>query len=199
MHGGHATWYTPTGPVGACLLPPPSNRHFAAMNDDGWGRSWLCGMCVEITAHNGNKVNVMITDRSLGQAGGCLDLSREAFSELGDTELGQIDMSWKPVNCVLARLASGKPQVVWKPGSSKDWFAFQIRDSALPIAAVSIRVSAPPGQVAGWLPLPRTNYNFWVAVNGIHTNHGPFDIMVWYQDGSHHPFWRVVLNSVMSP
>ncbi|SCV67823.1 BQ2448_5434 [Microbotryum intermedium] len=202
---GNATFYAVDDDgKGNCLLPRRTDRMFAAINDHGWAGSSQCGMCVCVSTLDGTRsVTVMITNREPTKEEGALDLSEKAFTALAERQVGRLMVKWTPADCQEAHLATGTPSVVWKSGSTKDWFAVQVRDSALPISQISIRITSPAGTTTSstdkdrpWNKLQRTDYNFFVADHGIVDDkqgkiEGPFDLLVEYQNET-----QVVLNNI---
>ncbi|KDE02556.1 hypothetical protein MVLG_06891 [Microbotryum lychnidis-dioicae p1A1 Lamole] len=208
---GPATFYaTADDGRGNCLLPVREDNMFAAINDLAWAGSAQCGMCVRVETLDGSKsTTVMITNREPEPVEGAIDLSLEAFTALAREEVGRLAVNWTPVDCVKAGLVTSQsPSVVWKNGSTEYWFGLQVRESALPLAQVSIRITSPgnttstpldPG-FSPWSLLNRTDYNFWLASSGIEDGKGgksvgPFDIKVQYQDESEILFPAIKLNS----
>ncbi|KDE05159.1 hypothetical protein MVLG_04404 [Microbotryum lychnidis-dioicae p1A1 Lamole] len=131
--------------MGNCLLPFRKDNMFAAINDFAWAGSAQCGMCVRVETLDGNKsTTVMITNREPEAVEGAIDLFEEAFTALARKEVGKLTVKWTPVDCVKTGLVTSEsPSVVWKTNSTQYWFGLQVRESALPLAQVSIRITSP--------------------------------------------------------
>jgi expansin (peptidoglycan-binding protein) len=89
-------------------------------------------------------------------APGQLDLSKQAFAELADPQLGRIPVTWS----LLSPASAGTISIRYKDGSSQWWCGIQVIDHRNPVA----RLEVDAGE--GWQALPRTGYNYFLSENG---------------------------------
>jgi expansin len=155
LHQGIATYYQATG-EGACMFDPsPNDLMVAAMNAEEYDNAAVCGAYVRVTGPKG-AVTVRIVDLCPECRAGHLDLSREAFSLIGDLPEGVIAITWQVVSPALA----GPITYHFKDGSNPWWTAVQVRNHRNPVAKVEYR--STDGQ---WAAVPRTDYNYFVQTN----------------------------------
>jgi expansin (peptidoglycan-binding protein) len=129
----------------------------AAMNTTDYETSRACGASVLVRAANGKSVTVRITNECpLPCAPGQLDLSQEAFAELGDLKVGRIPITWHLVSPRTSETVS----IRYKTGSTPYWCGIQALGHRNPVARLEVRTSG------GWRQLPRTEYNYFVSADG---------------------------------
>ncbi|XP_006812919.2 uncharacterized protein LOC102803478 [Saccoglossus kowalevskii] len=171
-YSGEATFYygaaTAAAGSGACMINTGGDLMIGAMTAALWDESQACGECVEVTGPQGDTVFIQIIDLCAGCPEGDINLSTDAFTQLGNLEDGRIDIEWKVVECVV----DGNIKYKFKDGSSKWWFAFQIVDHRVPIKSIAIK---PDGQDT-WIDLPRQSFNFFLQ--GVDVIDVPFAIRV---------------------
>ncbi len=129
VHSGEGTYYDRETP-GAANLDEYEDIYFtAAMNTYDYMNN-LAGAYIEITDHNGDKINVLITDRLPEGAKGDIDLLRPAFAEIEPLVTGRMNITWK-----IIPLPTDDPvSFVWKPESTQWWAQIQVRNHRYPVA-----------------------------------------------------------------
>jgi expansin (peptidoglycan-binding protein) len=154
---GDATHYEAADGNGACSFGPSDDMMIAAMNETDYETSTACGAYVLVRAANGNSVTVRVTNLCpLPCAPGQLDLSRQAFAELADPQLGRIPVTWS----LLSPGSAGTISIRYKEGSSQWWCGIQVIDHRNPVAELEVDAGD------GWLALARTGYNYFLSENG---------------------------------
>lgn len=197
-NNGSVTWYTfdqgseevncsyrITGrnPDTVAHIHTGNGRYFGAMNTADYDDAAVCGACVEVTRDGGRRVEITIVDQCpIGTNPKCtrghIDLSREAFTQVGDIGEGYLgtgnggsygSISWKYVPC------SGDPVVSFrlKDPANMNWNEVLVQGHPYPIESVSIN-----GQNA-----TRKDYNFWEPPNG-DMGPEPFHVVVTDVNGS---------------
>ncbi|WP_437602563.1 expansin EXLX1 family cellulose-binding protein [Sorangium sp. So ce590] len=192
---GSATWYTLSQGSGAvnCSFPvlgrspdriahvaTGGGRYFAAMNTADYDTAAACGACVEVSRDDGRKVVATVVDQCpIGSNPKCtaghIDLSKEAFQQIGSTEEGYLGtgnggargkISWKYVPCpVEGNLSiSLKEQNSW-------WNEFRVQGHRNPIERVEVQLGGT------WREATRQYYNYWRVGNGNMTP-GPWRVRV---------------------
>ncbi|OUE18797.1 Expansin-YoaJ precursor [Clavibacter michiganensis] len=166
---GRATHYS-LGPDGSttngnCSLPSiPTDRLYVAVSPDDYAGSAACGTYLDVTGPRGT-VRVEVADLCPGCEHGHLDLSEEAFRAIGDFDAGIIPITYAPV------ADPAVPPLAFrvKDGSNPYWTAIQVVDAGTELRSVEVRAGA------GWIPLSRTTYGYWVA-SGLGA--GPYAVRV---------------------
>ncbi|MFG2803701.1 expansin EXLX1 family cellulose-binding protein [Streptomyces pseudovenezuelae] len=154
---GVATAYDAGVGDGACGFGPSPDMMIAAMNTTDYQTARACGAYVHVRAANGRSVTVRITNECpLPCAPGQIDLSQQAFSQLGDLHLGRIAITWNLVSPADA----GTLSVRYKTGSSQYWCGIQVLNHRNPVAALEVSTSG------GWRQLGRTSYNYFLSADG---------------------------------
>ncbi len=154
---GRATYYDATG-AGACSFDPsPGDLNVAALNAPQFATADYCGAYVRVQGPRGSVV-VRIVDLCPDAicTTGHLDLSQQAFAQIGDISQGIIPISWQIVSPAI----SGPVAYHLKDGSNQWWTAVQVRNHRNPIARFEYRTS---GDV--WATVPRLDYNYFVQTN----------------------------------
>jgi expansin (peptidoglycan-binding protein) len=155
VHQGIATYYDATG-AGACMFDPsPDDLRVAAMNAEEYDHAAVCGAYVLVAGPKG-AVTVRIVDLCPECRAGHLDLSREAFSLIGDLPEGVIPVTWQIISPPLP----GPIAYHFKDGSNQWWTAVQIRNHRNPVARLEVRRTD-----GSWAAVPRTDYNYFVQTN----------------------------------
>lgn len=154
---GDATVYEAEDGNGACSFGPSDDMMIVAMNETDYETSRACGATVLVRAANGNSVTVRVTNVCpLPCAPGQLDLSKQAFAELADPQLGRIPVTWS----LLSPGSAGTISIRYKEGSSQWWCGIQAIDHRNPVAKLEVDAGD------GWRALPRTGYNYFLSENG---------------------------------
>jgi expansin (peptidoglycan-binding protein) len=167
---GVATYYAATGD-GACSFgPSPNDLNVAAMNQNEWEGSGVCGECVTITGPSG-MVTVTIVDLCPDCETGQLDLSQEAFAQIADVSAGRVPITWEVVACNV----TGNLEYEIKDGSSQYWTAILVRNTRLPITKLEWM------QNGMWTEIARADYNYFVVASGV--GPGSYQVRVTASDG----------------
>ncbi|MGW0970285.1 expansin EXLX1 family cellulose-binding protein [Streptomyces sp. NPDC002516] len=154
---GVATTYDAGKGDGSCSYGPGDDDLTAAMNHTDYETSKACGAYVLVRAAGGATVTVLITNECpTGCAPGQLDLSAQAFARLANLSAGRIPITWK----LLSPGSAGRVALRYKTGSSRYWCALQVIGHRNPVARLELRSGG------GWRPLPRTEYNYFLAEDG---------------------------------
>lgn len=154
---GDATVYEAADGNGACSFGPSDDMMIVAMNETDYETAGACGAHLLVRAANGNSVTVRVTNLCpLPCAPGQLDLSKQAFAELADPQLGRIPVTWS----LLSPGSAGTISIRYKDGSSQWWCGIQVIDHRNPVAKLEV----DGGE--GWRALPRTGYNYFLSENG---------------------------------
>lgn len=166
-HAGKATYYNEADGSGACSFDPtPGDLMVGAMNIVDYQSAAACGACVAIDGPDGTSTFVRIVDLCPGCDAGHVDLSPEAFSKLADLSTGVVQITWRYAPCDYP----GPVQYKFKEGSNQWWTAVQVRSHAHRIAAFEYEKDG------AWVPVPRTDYNYFVEADGM--GPGPYKFRV---------------------
>lgn len=167
---GVATYYAATGD-GACSFgPSPNALDVAAINQNEWDGSGVCGECVTITGPSG-MVTVTIVDLCPDCETGQLDLSQQAFAQIADVSAGRVPITWEVVACNV----TGNLEYEIKDGSSQYWTAILVRNTRLPITKLEWM------QNGTWTEIARADYNYFVVSSGV--GPGSYQVRVTASDG----------------
>lgn len=167
IHSGDATFYTPTAGGAANLDDYATNYYTAAMNNYDY-MNGLAGAYIEITDKDGDKINVLITDRLPEGAKGDIDLKPDAFAAIEPQVTGRMKITWR-----IIPLPTNDPiQYVFKPTSTQYWAEVQVRNHRYPIAKLEYLNAS--GQ---YVELPRQEYNYFTAASGLGST-GPYTFRV---------------------
>jgi expansin (peptidoglycan-binding protein) len=171
VHQGIATYYDANGD-GACMFgPSPNDLLVAAMNAEEYDNAANCGAYLHLSGPKG-ELNVRVVDLCPECKAGHLDLSPQAFSQLGDPVQGVIPITWQLISPEI----SGPIAYHFKDGSNQWWTAVQIRNHRNPITKLEYLNAS--GQ---WVDVPRTNYNYFVQTNpGMGPGPYTFRVTDWY-------------------
>ncbi|WP_322748466.1 MULTISPECIES: expansin EXLX1 family cellulose-binding protein [unclassified Frankia] len=165
---GDGTFYTLGDGTGNCLyegagLEP--GHAYAALNEADYENARMCGGYVRATGPRGTVV-VKIVDRCPECKPGDIDFSPEAFATIADPVAGRVPISWQ----LISPANIGNLQYRIKEGSSAYWLAIQPRNHRNPVVSLEISVNGI------WQALPREQYNYFLAPNGLGA--GPFTVRV---------------------
>jgi expansin (peptidoglycan-binding protein) len=152
-------------------------RYFGAMNTSDYNNAAMCGACVEVTRDGGRTVTVTIVDQCpIGTNPKCtaghIDLSVEAFRQLGDQSEGHLgtgnggatgNISWRYVPCPVD---GQNVKYRLKEPDRTDWNELLVQGHRFPISSVEIN-----GQAA-----TRKDYNYWEPPGNM--GPGPYQIRV---------------------
>lgn len=159
LHTGYAT-YTGSGYSGGALLldPIPSNMKITALNPTDMNyrgvKAALAGAYLRVEGPKG-KTTVYVTDLYPEGAPGALDLSPNAFREIGDMKDGKIDIKW----CIVKAPITGNFTYRIKEGSSQWWAAIQVRNHKYPVMKMEYYKDGK------WINMEKTDYNHFVSTN----------------------------------
>ncbi|WP_051437598.1 expansin EXLX1 family cellulose-binding protein [Eubacterium xylanophilum] len=167
IHTGDGTFYDRESTGAANLDDFEKIYYTAAMNTTDYMNN-LAGAYIEITDKDGDKINVLITDRLPEGKVGDIDLSRAAFKKIEPEVTGRMKISWK-----IVPLPTTDPVAfLWKPTSSQYWAEIQVRNHRYPVKSLEYYNKSTGKYVA----LERKEYNYFAAPNGMGT--GPYSFRI---------------------
>ncbi|MDD5998176.1 MAG: expansin EXLX1 family cellulose-binding protein [Lachnospiraceae bacterium] len=167
VHTGEGTYYDRESGGAANIDYMEDTYYTAAMNHEDY-MNGLAGAYIEITDKDGDKINVVITDRLPEGKKGDIDLTTKTFQQIEPLATGRMDITWK-----IVPLPTTEPiQYVFKPTSSQYWAEVQVRNHRYPIKKLEYFDTA----TNAYVELPRQEYNYFTAVSGMGT--GPFTFRV---------------------
>lgn len=168
VHSGEGTFYDLESGGAANLDDMGSQYYTAAMNNEDY-MNGLAGAYIEITDKDGDKINVLITDRLPEGKKGDIDLTRKAFDVIEPEVTGRMNITWK-----IIPLPTNDPiQYVFKPTSTQYWAEIQVRNHRYPIAKLEYLDAA----TNTYVELPRQEYNYFTAASGM-GGPGPYTFRV---------------------
>lgn len=128
VHTGEGTYYDRESGDAANIDYMEDTYYTAAMNHEDY-MNGLAGAYIEITDKDGDKINVVITDRLPEGKKGDIDLTTKTFQQIEPLATGRMDITWK-----IVPLPTTEPiQYVFKPTSSQYWAEVQVRNHRYPI------------------------------------------------------------------
>jgi expansin (peptidoglycan-binding protein) len=142
-----------------------SGKYFGAMDTTDYASAAVCGACVEVTRDNAKKVVVTIVDQCPTCQAGHIDLSEQAFLQIGTMSEGYLGtgnggavgvISWRYVPCPVTENVS----YVLKDAKNQFWNQILVQGHRYAIDKVEVKVN---GQ---WVSAVRQSYNYWQAGNG---------------------------------
>ncbi len=167
MHTGEATFYTFASGAGNCMFDStPGDLMVGAMNNTDYAGSAICGACVVVTGPQGT-ITVRIVDRCPECPQGNIDLSPLAFSQIADTSLGRVPITWQLTDCAV----TGPIVYHFKDGSNPWWTAVQVRNHRYPVLRFEYLASNHEYRTVN-----RVDYNYFVEPTGM--GPGPFTFRV---------------------
>lgn len=167
IHTGKGTYYDRKS-VGAANIDYMEDTYYtAAMNHEDY-MNGLAGAYIEITDKDGDKINVVITDRLPEGKKGDIDLTTKTFQQIEPLVTRRMDITWK-----IVPLPTMEPiQYVFKNESSQYWAEVQVRNHRYPIKKLEYFDTV----TNAYVELPRQEYNYFTAAAGMGT--GPFTFRV---------------------
>jgi len=172
LHQGEGTFYDADGSGNCSFDAALGDINVAAMNHTDYAASAVCGACVTITGERGSAITVRIVDQCPECPEGDIDMHPDAFAVLADPALGRIPISWHYSPCGV----TGPIVYHFKEGSNPFWTAVQIRNHAVPILSVEGK-----DESGSYVPMPRADYNFFIAEGGL--GEGPHSFRVTSTSG----------------
>lgn len=173
IHKSTATYYDNGYTNTCCNLDDIAPGYdVAAINEYDYNNGLMAGAYLEVTGPKGT-VNVLVTDLMpyVGNESNCtvgaLDLNENTFAKIADRVDGKVQISWK----VIAFPTTGPLQYKFKDTSSQWWCEVQVRNQRYPVAKCEIKNSD-----GTYTELPRKEYNYFAAANGLGT--GPYTFRV---------------------
>jgi expansin (peptidoglycan-binding protein) len=164
---GRATFYDLAGDVGNCNFKPPADDLYVALGPAQYDGAAACGQYYDVTGPRGT-VRVKVFDQCPECEPGHLDLSRTAFSKIGTTSNGLIDVRYRRVPDPAGH---GKLQVRVVKGSSQYWVALVVENAGNGLRKVEIRSGGGSFKSA-----VQEDFNYWTVESG--AGKGPFDVRV---------------------
>ncbi|HEY8378947.1 MAG TPA: expansin EXLX1 family cellulose-binding protein, partial [Nannocystis sp.] len=168
----NATYYGADGSGNCSFDAAPGDPLVAAMNHTDYMASAACGACVQIDGPDG-QITVRIVDRCPECPPGHIDLSEGAFAMIAKPELGIVPITWRYVSCAV----QGPIVYHFKEGSNQWWTAVQIRNHRNAIAGLAFK-----NENGEWQDVPRVEYNYFVAEQGM--GPGPYAFRVTDAEGN---------------
>ena len=168
---GIATFYDADG-TGNCGYDRSADLMVAAIDMPQYDGSNACGTCVTVKGPKGT-VTVQIVDSCPPCDNNHLDLSAEAFAKIADPVDGRVPIKWQTVACGI----QGPVAFHFKEGSSQYWTAIQIRNHKLPVKKLEYK------RDGSYVDMPRENYNYFVAENGVGEQPGGLELRLTAVDG----------------
>ncbi|HEY8533720.1 MAG TPA: expansin EXLX1 family cellulose-binding protein [Micromonospora sp.] len=167
VHRGKATYYDAQGSGGNCsFVSAPANRMYVALGPTEYARGAACGSYLDVTGPKGT-VRVLVIDQCPGCERGHLDLSAEAFARIADPVQGVVPITYR---AVVNPPQAGPLTFRIKEGSSQWWLGVQVGGHGNPLASVEA------GSGSNLRRLTRTDYNYWLAEDGL--GPGPYTFTV---------------------
>jgi len=165
-HKGIATFYE-FGGGGAANLDYLSEKFYtAAMNNEDY-MNGLAGAYIEVTDKDGDKINVVITDRLPEGKKGDIDLDRKAFKMIEPEVTGKMNITWRIIPFPTEEPIS----YVFKPTSTQYWAEVQVRNGRYPIKKLEYKNAK-----GKYVELERKEYNYFSAPSGMGV--GPYTFRV---------------------
>lgn len=145
-------WTNSCGPY-APAAQALEGTYLAGVDNAFNGAGQLCDACALITTKQGNKtLLVRIITTGVSNAPGDMDLSPEAFQQLGDD--GVRAMTWQLAKCPAG---NGTLALQFQTGAHTDWTSFWVRNPRLPLAKVEVKSA----RHADFVPLRRETDGTW--------------------------------------
>lgn len=166
-HTGEGTYYDRVSAGAANLDDYEASYYTAAMNNEDY-MNGLAGAFVEITDKDGDKINVLITDRLPEGKKGDIDLSRKAFARIEPLVTGRMNITWRIIPFPTAEPIS----YVFKPTSTQWWAEVQVRNGRYPIK----KLEYYDNTAKKYVEMERQEYNYFTAGSGMGV--GPYTFRV---------------------
>lgn len=148
--------YDQQGNNGACMFGAMDTPYIAAVNPQVFAESAVCGRCLLVQGPKGT-LKAQVVDMCPLCAPNQLDLNAPAFAQIADPSAGLAEVSFRWAACDV----NGPIAYRYKENSSLYWLAIQVRNHRRPIKSLEI------WQNGAFYALPRTDYNYFLAANGI--------------------------------
>ncbi|MCM1498296.1 MAG: Ig-like domain-containing protein [Clostridium sp.] len=166
VHNGEGTFYDRVSVGAANLDFMEASYYTAAMNNEDY-MNGLAGAYIEITDKDGDKINVVITDRLPEGKKGDIDLSKKAFLAIEPEVTGRMNITWKIIPFPTTEPIS----YLFKSTSTQYWAEVQVRNGRYPIKKLEYKNAS--GQ---YVELERQEYNYFTALSGM--GQGPYTFRV---------------------
>jgi hypothetical protein len=152
---GQVTTYTPsTSPQCTGSATPWTTRR-ASVSESVFAGSARCGACAEVTGPGGTSV-VLVEDVSDYLGGDDLDLTSDAYAEVGGTSGAPVSVAWRFVPC------APPANVVYDlQGSNPFFVAVQLTQHRNPVTGVQLQRSD-----GSWVTAVRASYNAFTYSGG---------------------------------
>ncbi|HEV7654184.1 MAG TPA: expansin EXLX1 family cellulose-binding protein [Mycobacteriales bacterium] len=161
---GRATFYTLAGLPNCGYEDAAAAGTYVAMSPVDFGGSAACGTVLDVTGPKGT-VRVTVSDLCPECESGHLDLAAPAFARIADPVSGIVPITFTRV---VDPPTAGPVRIRVKEGSSQYWLALLPIGTGNPLASVAVRIGA------GWQPLQRSGYGYWIAPAG--AGPGPYSV-----------------------
>jgi hypothetical protein len=174
-YSGEAHYYT-MGGAGICNFPEDYENLYAAVSEELYDNSALCGACILVSGPDGSAI-VKVVDLNPDASNTHdldthdLDLSYEAFDLIGNPNHSPIPVSWEIVSCESTNPIS----YFCVDGSNEFWFGLTILNHSYPISTLEVLDNA------SWVQLGRDNFNRFI---GQSLGLGPFDFRITDTNGN---------------
>jgi len=171
VHSGNATYYSADGD-GACMFgPSPDDLMVAALDSEEFDNAIYCGAYLRVSGPLG-QITVRVVDSCPAPfcETGHLDLSTQAFEQIGDPLQGIVPITWQ----VISPPVPG-PIAYHIRETSNEWYIeVQIRNHRNPISKLEYLKGDDQ-----WVEMRRTDYNYFTLSN---PGPGPYTFRVtdWY-------------------
>lgn len=166
VHKGIATFYGFGGGGAANLDYLSESFYTAAMNNEDY-MNGLAGAYIEVTDKDGDKINVVITDRLPEGKKGDIDLDQKAFKAIEPEVTGRMNITWR----ILPFPTTEPIEYVFKPTSTQYWAEIQVRNTRYPIKKLEYKNAK-----GKYIELQRQEYNYFTAPSGM--GQGPYTFRV---------------------
>ncbi len=165
-------YYTCESEQSACGLPCPDDDLWVAINANDFRMSATCSACMEVRGPLGVVTVDVIENCGDACVDGEIELSPPAFAQIADLDEGRADVEWRLVPCE----RDGPIAFSYEPDSDEWWAGVQVRNPALPVADLAIRIGG-----GEWMELERDGWDHFPVSAELGT--GPFDFRVTAIDG----------------
>lgn len=164
-----------------------NGRYFGAMNTADYDTAATCGACVEVTRDGTQKVVVTIVDQCPTPTNpkctaGHIDLSQEAFAQIGSVDEGYLgtgngaevgSIAWRYVPCPVTENVSFR----LKEPTNQDWNQILVEGHRYAVAKLEVMVNGE------WVEAVRQSYNYWQAGDG-NMGAAPYQVRVTDVNGN---------------
>ncbi|KAJ3333730.1 hypothetical protein HDU76_004542 [Blyttiomyces sp. JEL0837] len=174
---------------GACALPHSfvASDMFVALNHPQFGKSELCGMCINIFhPDSGKSVVAIVADECPECKTGALDLSPTIFHTFASFSTGVLKVNWNEIPCPGSTADNNQQSqpsnlmFTFTPDSSKYWLSVQPSGAGFALTKLEVQNYAASPAYTGWKALVRSTDNHWTISN---PGDGPFSFRITMRDG----------------